>query len=167
MAKTVNGAIGRLAPAVRSYIAGFDLAALAVTDRGIRLTLDPAGARAAWWCRAADAEPLREGLAEHQSFDVLYAARQLAVSVTPHHVVLARASAALARIDTRLDQAQEQGLLKQFNREYKRRRALAKERGQGFIIYRHARARLRKLLAAMAATGESPESLFDRVFDAT
>jgi hypothetical protein len=37
MANTVNGAIGRLPRDVRAYIANFELAALAVTDNGIRL----------------------------------------------------------------------------------------------------------------------------------
>jgi hypothetical protein len=112
---------------------------------------------------------LHEWLTEHQSCDVLYAARKLQVSVTAHAIVLARASAAIERIDTRLDaaQEQEQGLLKQFNREYKRRRALAREHGQDFIIYRHAWARLRKLLAATAPTGRVPENLFGQVFGET
>jgi hypothetical protein len=110
---------------------------------------------------------LRQWLTEHESCDVLYAARQLAVSVTPHAVVVQRASAAVERIDTRLDQAQEQGLLKEFNRQYKRRRLLAQARGEGFIPYRHAKARLRKMLTTAAATGGLPENLFDRVFGET
>jgi hypothetical protein len=164
--KDSNGAIARLPRNVRDYIAGFNLAALAVTDNGIRLTRDPAGARAAWWCRAADAAPLHEWLTEHQSCDVLYAARQLQVSVTPHAIVVQRASAALGRIDAGCDKAQEAGLLKEFNAQYKRCRLLAKARGQGFLPYRHAKARLRKMLVTAVATGGLPENLFDRVFDA-
>jgi hypothetical protein len=157
--------IGRLPAAVRSYIAGFDLAALAITDKGVRVTRDPAGARAAWWCRAADAPALLEWLEEHESTEVLYAARLLGLSVTPHAVVVQRASAAVARIDAGLDKAQEQGLLMEFNRQYKRRRMQAQEHGKGFLPYRHAKARLRKLLATTAAKGEPPEKLFERVLN--
>jgi hypothetical protein len=155
--------IERLPAAVRNYIAGFDLAALAITEKGVKVTRDPTGAKSAWWCRAADAEPLREWLVEHQSCDVLYAARQIQVSVTAHAIVVQRASAAVARIDQGIDAAQERGLLKLFNDEYRRRRVLAKARGEGFMVYRHARARLRKALATAAAKGESPEKLFERV----
>jgi hypothetical protein len=115
-------AIGKLPRSVRSYLDNFHLMAIAVTESGIRLTRNPAGARAAWWCREVDAEPLREWLAEHQSCDVLYAARQLEVPVTAHATVLERARAALGRIDVGLDKAQEAGLLKQFNAAYKRER---------------------------------------------
>jgi hypothetical protein len=109
---------------------------------------------------------LRQWLTERESCDVLYAARQLAVSVTPHAVVLARASAAVERIERGIDAAQEQGLLKQFNREYKRRRLLAKARGQGFMGYQRARAKLRTALASAAAKGADvpADELLARVF---
>jgi hypothetical protein len=102
-----------LPPPIAEYVARFDLTAIAVTRDGGRVivTRDPAGARAAWWCKSEDAGSILRWLVSHLSQDVPYAARTLERTVTEHATVVQRAAAALSRIELGLDQAQKQGLL--------------------------------------------------------
>ena len=78
---------------------------------------------------------------------------------------MARAEAAVAKISTRLEQAQRSGVLHAFNAEYKRGRLDAAERGSAFMSYQHARMRLQRALTRIAATGIAPGATMETVFD--
>ena len=82
--------------------------------------------------------------------------------VADHHVMVARARSALARLDARLAQAKDNGAMKFLNAEYRRRRLAAREVGETFMPYRAAELRLRKALVGVAA-GDRP-GLVARVF---
>ena len=64
--------------------------------------------------------------------------------------VLARAKAALAKIDAGMAWAQRTGVLHEFNREYRRRRLEAQGRGERFMGYAQAKARLRRAITRPA-----------------
>jgi hypothetical protein len=89
--------------------------------------------------------------------ELLAAAGRLDVVLSEHTVVLARARAAVAKLDRRLAMAKETGTLAFFNAEYRRRRIAARASGKGFMSYGAAHRRLRKAIAGAAATGSMPE----------
>ena len=57
-----------------------------------------------------------------------------------------------------MQRAQQAGVLSEFNQEYKRRRLEATQRGCGFMSYRQAQARLRRILTQLPVD----KSIFDR-----
>jgi hypothetical protein len=121
-----------LSPAVRDYLRAFDLTAFAVWAEGrISATRDPAGAETAWWCEAAKAAPVIRQARRH-NVDIPAGARALGVELTDHATVLARANAAVARIEAGMAWAQRTGVLHEFNQEYCRRRLEAQRRGERF-----------------------------------
>jgi hypothetical protein len=61
------------------------------------------------------------------------AARALGIALTDHATVLARAKAAVARIEAGMAWAQSTGVLHEFNQEYRRRRLEAQGRGHRFM----------------------------------
>jgi hypothetical protein len=165
----MKATIAPLPRAIAEYVGGFDLTALALTrDNRIITTCNPKGCAGAWWCKADDAGKLMRWLQQHESRDVLFAARALGVTVSEHDMVIRRAAAALARIEVGLDRAQKEGLLVQFNRAYKAHRLAAKAEGRRFMGYATAQARLRSALAS-AANGDKvePAELFADVFGRT
>jgi hypothetical protein len=102
-----------------------------------------------WWCERKVAGLLR--LAREQALPVLQAAAKLRVRIATHAHTIERATAAVARIEAGLTQAQAAGELKFFNREYQRRRQLAASNGRGFMPYRVARQGLARLIGEAAA----------------
>jgi hypothetical protein len=63
--------------------------------------------------------------------------------------------------------AHQFGVLTEFNRQYKRERAAASERGEGFMPFSTAMARLRRALIPMLVGGGRPQvGLFAEVFGA-
>ena len=150
-------AMVQLTPAVRRYLSAFDLIAIYVTaeDR-VHVGRNPAGAVAAWWVKSrAMARKIALAIDNaHPPADrVVSAAAKLGVLLTEHATVVARATAAAARISRYISEAQANGGLKFFNAEYKRRRTEAAAAGKRFITYGQARARLQKAIAKGAATG--------------
>jgi hypothetical protein len=116
---------------------------------------NPAGAAAAWWCEADKAGP------------VIRAARRrrpdaLAVALTDHATVLARAKHAVAKIEARMAWAQRTGVLHEFNQEYRRRRLESQRRGERFMGYAQATARLRHAITKVAASGAAPVAIVRR-----
>jgi hypothetical protein len=95
---------------VMDYIAAFDLAAVCrYPDGRTAVARNPAGAQAAWWCETVKARPvIRE--ARRHSGDIPAAARALGVALTEHATVLARAKAALAKIEAGMAWAQRSGV---------------------------------------------------------
>jgi hypothetical protein len=102
---------------------------------------------------------------EEAATAVLAAAQRLAIGLTDHAVLLARAQAALAHLDTGIRAANVAGQLKFFNQEYARRRRAAATLGRKFMSYAHACTRLQEVLAG-AAAGEQLEGrqIIEQVF---
>jgi len=86
--------VAKLPPAASAYLRAFDLAAVALWAGGrITVTRNPAGARAAWWCKFADADRLAEA-ARADGSDILGTARRLGIVATDHAAVLMRVARA-------------------------------------------------------------------------
>jgi hypothetical protein len=153
-----------LSPGVRDYLRAFDLTAIAVTANGrIKATRNPAGAEAAGWCVARDASSVIR-VARKRGDHIPAAARALGVTLTDHATVLARAKAAVAKIEAGMAWAQRTGVLHEFNQEYRRRRLEAQRRGERFMSYGQAMARLRCAITKVAAGG-APVAIVPEVFD--
>ena len=89
-------------------------------------------------------------------------------TLTPHDVVMARAANAAERLDKLMASMRGTGVLKEFNRAYKRRREAAFARGERFMLYKVALARLRTAMIPILMNGGNPvlgASLFAQVFD--
>jgi hypothetical protein len=87
---------------VIDYIAAFDRAAVCrYADGRLGVTRNPAGTAAAWWCEAAKAGPVIRAARQRSSGDIPEAARVLGIALAEHATVLARAQAAVARIQGR------------------------------------------------------------------
>jgi hypothetical protein len=94
------------------------------------------------------------------------AAGALRVTLTPHATAMARAGSAAQRLDEYLSSVRGTGVLKEFNRAYKRRRMAATARGEGFMTFKTAEARFKRALIPLL-TGGKPvlgASLFAEVF---
>jgi hypothetical protein len=156
--------IASLSPSARDYLDSFDLVAIAISPSGrVFVSKNPAGASAAFWCRAGEADKVAN--AAWYRGDIAEAARRLHVAVTPHPILVARLAARTRRIDEALAQAKAEGLMQQFHQVYKQRRLQAKASGQLFMSFGEAERRLRKLIAdSIAAGGTIPKS-FTEVFD--
>jgi hypothetical protein len=122
---------------------------------------------AVWWAPNAHLalEVVRQAQAE-ESTDVYSVARGLGVQLASHSDVIARAEAAVQRINDRLETAKANGLLRTFNRRYAELRQDARRRGQCFMPYNAAFGRLkRELYAAVAGVGNA--DLIGRALGAT
>ena len=135
----MEATIAPLPRAVMDYTAAFDLAAVCrQRDGRLRITSDPEGAETAWWCEAVKAGPVIRAARRHRS-DIPVAARALGTALTDHATVLARAKAAVARIEAGMAWAQRTGVLHEFNQEYRRRRLEAHGRASGSWVTRGRR----------------------------
>jgi acetylornithine/succinyldiaminopimelate/putrescine aminotransferase len=79
---------------------------------------------------------------------------------------MARAGSAAQRLDEYMSSVRGTGMLREFNRAYRRRRMAATARGEGFMTFKTAEARLRNALVPLL-TGDKPvatASLFAEVF---
>jgi hypothetical protein len=120
---------------------------------------------AAWWVASRrEAEQVLVAIGERHlatvdeaTRELLAAAARLDVVLSEHTVVLARAKAAMAKLDAKLSAAKSTGALVFFNTEYRGRRLAAHAAGKRFMSYGQAHRRLRKALAGAAATGSMPE----------
>ncbi len=95
--------------------------------------------------------------------DIVAAAQQLGIALTEHEEAVARARAAVIRINAMLNEAHARGDLKFFNAEFHRRRVAARAVGVRFMSYGAAMQRLRKELATVAA-GRISALMVARVF---
>jgi hypothetical protein len=84
--------------------------------------------------------------------------------LTDHVVVMERIRTTGIALEDKLTAAQNAGQLREFNKEYQRRRMAAQVAGKKFPAYRTMRARLRALLAATAA-GKFSNDVIRRVFE--
>jgi len=161
----MSATIQPLPAGIRHYIAAFDLAAVAVTARGIKLMNDPAGASAAWWCHRDDARRVADAACS-KGGDVEAAAGRLGVKLTPHDALAERASERADRLNSALADAGDAGSLSFFNTTYRTRRLVAQRDGVPFPSYPTMRARLFDAMARAAANGgrSATSSLLDEVF---
>jgi hypothetical protein len=151
-----------LSPAVRDYLHAFELTAIAVSAEGhIRMMRDPVGASAEW-CEAGKAGAMLRA-ARQRGGDISAAACSLGVALTDHATALARAKFAVARIEAGIAWAQRSGVLHEFNQEFRRRRLEAQGRGEQFMGYAQATARLRRAIAKVASG--VPASIVREVFE--
>jgi len=138
----------RLSPACRAYVRAFNITAIVVyRDGRIGVSRDPQGAAEAWWIQSDKAGAVLS-VARALRIDIPTAAAKCGLSVTPHEVVIVRASAAVERIETRVAKANDTGAMSFFNGEYRKRRIAAAEEGRGFMSYQVAQVRLRRALSA-------------------
>jgi hypothetical protein len=96
------------------------------------------------------------------------AALQLRVTLTPHDVAISRAGAMAKQLDAFMASMTGTSVLREFNRTFKSRRLAAFARGEQFIKYPIALARLRSALIPLLQNGGKPAvgaSLFREVFD--
>jgi hypothetical protein len=96
------------------------------------------------------------------------AAVQLRVTLTAHDVAMARAGAAAHRLDAIVETLRACGMMREFTRQYKLRRAAATARGEGFMSYGNAELRLKRALLPLIQNGGKPvigASLFAQVFN--
>ena len=82
--------------------------------------------------------PVIRAARRHRS-DIPVAARALGTALTDHATVLARAKAAVARIEAGMAWAQTSGVPHEFNQEYRRRRLEAHGRASGSWVTRGRR----------------------------
>jgi hypothetical protein len=163
---------------------GFDLAdELAAARKSWPKDLDPPVLAACWWVfdkrtaqqitSLAVASDLRQARKDGSRFSVnlaeasaaiVAAAGRLHFRLTDHGTVMGRVRTTGIALEDKLTAAQNAGQLREFNKEYQRRRMLAQLAGKPFIHYQAARARLRAALAA-AADGRFRGDIIRRVFE--
>ena len=88
--------------------------------------------------------------------------------MTPGTVAVDRAQNAVAKLDACFEAMRKNGQLAEFNRQYKRRRMAAGLRGEGFMSFKIAMARLKRALIPILLGGGQPAigaTLFATVFD--
>jgi hypothetical protein len=163
---------------------GFDLAnELAAARKSWPKDLDSPVLAACWWVfdkrtaqqitSLAVASDLRQARKDGSRFSVnlaeasaaiVAAASRLHFRLTDHGTVMGRVRTAGIALEEKLAAAQDAGLLREFNKEYQRRRRAAAMTGRKFMYYSEARARFRAVLAA-AASGKPVGDVLLAVFD--
>ena len=163
---------------------GFDLAGeLTAARKTWPKDLDSPILAAAWWVfdkrtaqqivNLAVASDLRQACKDGSRFSVnlaetsaaiVAAAGQLHFRLTDHAVVMQRIRMTGIALEEKLTAAQNAGLLREFNKEYQRRRMAAKLAGRRFIDYSSARARLRAVLAKAADDSRDSTDILQQVF---
>ena len=103
---------------------------------------------------ATATEALAQAAADHRA------------TLTPDDVAIERARSAGRKLNAYLANLHRSGVLKDFNRAFKQRRAEAAMRGEGFMSYKAAESRLRRALIPMLAGGRTigAQSLFAEIF---
>jgi hypothetical protein len=152
---------------VADYLRSFDLAVVFITPAGrigtARGLSPPGRISAAWWTQGrAAAESVLVAIGEHHPGTLEGATRAVLQAAARLGVVLARARAAIGKLDGKLAAAQQLGDLRFFNRAYKRYRLDCLRRGGRPMPYGTAVAKLRKALAG-AAAGAPITSLLSRI----
>jgi hypothetical protein len=95
---------------------------------------------------------------------VTQSATAAGATLTPDDVAIERAAASMARLDAMIEAMRGGGTLREFNRQYKLRRAAARAEGRGFMLYAVAVKRLKLALVPMLQSGRPLAGVFDEVF---
>lgn len=96
------------------------------------------------------------------------AAADQRATLTPHDVAISRAGEAARTIEQYMQSLRGTGTLKEFNRAYKQHRMAATARGERFMTYKIAEARLRRALIPLLVGGRTigpVQSLLAQIFD--
>ena len=96
------------------------------------------------------------------------AAAQCRATLTPNDVAMTRAANAAERLDKFMSSMAGTGVLREFNRAFKTRRQAAFARGEQFMKYKVALARLRSAMIPILIAGGKPaigQSLFATIFN--
>lgn len=128
--------------AVRAYLRTFGAVAIvAYADGSTGCTKDigrPLRSKpvAVWWAPNAGfaIEVVRQCQAEHNT-DITSVAHGLNIRLTPNDVTIANAERALAVLDARLEEAQQRGYMKVFNKRYAHLRRRPRQQGASFMSY--------------------------------
>ena len=89
-------------------------------------------------------------------------------TLTPHGVAMTRAADAAKRLDSYIEGLRARGAMREFTKTYRRYRLAAAQRGEGFMTFKTAEARLRKALIPLLVGGRTigpTQSLFAQIFD--
>jgi hypothetical protein len=160
--------------AALAYLAASGAVAINVDIAGtIKAGKCPAGA-ATFWIVAKQAVAVRK-LARKlagkdpdlkTSIEVLHqAAAELRITLTPNEIAISRATMMAGKIEQAMEDLHWSGKLKQINKLYRTLRLAAKQRGEGFMSFKVAEARLRQALVPVLMSGQRPTtSLFETIF---
>ena len=86
--------------------------------------------------------------------------------MTPDDIALARADDAATRLDSMLETMRRDGTLREFNATYKRKRSAAAARGEGYMSFGIAMARLRRsLIPRLVGKSDAPMGVSRRARD--
>jgi hypothetical protein len=100
-----------------------------------------------WWVGGAvQAIRIKAQCEAEETADVCSVAAALRITITSHAETIARAQAAVERIEDRLEGAKEAGILRAFNHKYRVLRLAARQHGEHFAPYHVCYDRLRKAL---------------------
>jgi hypothetical protein len=93
-------------------------------------------------------------------------AGSLRATLTPDDIAIGRASAAVTRLDAMIEAMRRDGTLQEFNARYKRGRAAALARGEGFLGFGIAMARLKRALVPhlIGQSAGPMRGIFEEVF---
>jgi hypothetical protein len=171
--------------AVVDYLKSFNIAAVFIiaSRAGIQIGAGrelPSGCASAWWCQhlvdakhvvdVALACDLRRAPRRGPFFAVPPAvgcaaveasAARLGIALAGHDATLAKARACVGRLDAGLARAKAAGDLRDFNREFQRRRRMA---GGSFPSYQQMLDRYRTALASSIAGSIPPGEIIRAVF---
>ena len=96
------------------------------------------------------------------------AASEKRATLTPHGTAMIRAADAAMRLDAYIEALRARGAMRELTKAYRRRRLAAMERGEGFMPFKTAEARLRKALIPLLVGGGtvgSAQSLFAQILE--
>jgi hypothetical protein len=160
-------------PAVRSYLQLFQCIAVTMTDSRIGVCRDPFTPLrrcfdAVWWVTNATAAiSIKEQCEAEEHTDVVSVARGLHITLTSNASAIARAEAAIARMNVLVEAAQQRGLMKMLNGRYREERMRARREGRAFPPYATIHKRFVQSLLRIAS-GEVPNrSLVEIALDTT
>ena len=141
-----------LSPVERDYLSAFGVSAVCVCPRGkVFVSENPRDASLVFWCKSTDAKRVAD-LAQRNG-DIVGAALRLQVQLTEHVKLIARVRERTGRIEAALQTALDEGTLRAFNQEFRRRRLEAQRAGREFMSYQIAHARLRRVVTEMVSRG--------------
>ena len=147
--------------AVRSYLQLFDCIALIVTGDRVTFAKDPSAPPrrpmdSVWWVHnAAAAISIKEACEAEEHADVVSVAAGLRIPLTSNAVAIAKAEAAIARMNVLVEAAQQRGLMKMLNGRYREERMRARREGRAFPPYATIHKRFVQSLLRIAS-GEVP-----------
>jgi hypothetical protein len=154
---------------VRSYLKMFGCIAVIVRDTGqVSVSRDPVGPMRggieAIWCVSSPVAALaiKERCEAEEHGDVVSTAAGLRITLTSNTDAIARAEAAIARMNALVNVAKQRGLMKMLNARYAEERQHARRQGRAFPSYNVVHKRFVQALLRIAAGQTPSKSLVDQ-----